>query len=327
MRIVMKFVELKSSFVNNLKNIYVISGDDRFVCFNALGLFERNFATNLPDFNKIVFDGEVSSSQIVESCFVLPLVDEYRLVIVKDFKAQNTKDDVKVFEKYFSLPNTSTILVFFNTTPNDFFSKFSDMVEFVDCNKLDERWLGIWIKQNAKQHSIQIEDSAISKLIVLSNQNLAKISTELMKLASYVGEGGQVGVGLVESLVEEDREYQIFELTEQAGKKNRESVFEILKSILEREKNSAGIVTLLYNHFRKLLNISLSNKLDADLSALLGVKPYAVKMMRIQVKNFSPKLLRKIVSMLANLEYSIKSGKMVGENAIYYAVCNILLME
>lgn len=323
----MKFVELKSSFVNNLKNVYVISGDDRFVCFNALGLFERNFATNLPDFNKIIFEGDSSSSQIVESCFVLPLVDEFRLVIVKDFKPQNAKEDAKVFEKYFSGPNSSTILIFFNTNPNDFFSKFSGDVEFVDCNKLDEKWLGIWIKQNAKQHSITMGDSAISKLVDLSSQNLAKISTELSKLASYVGEGGEVTKELVERLVEEDREYQIFELSEQAGKRNREGVFAILSSILEREKNPAGIVTLLYNHFRKLLNISLSNKADADLSALMGVKPYAVKMMRLQVKNFSPKLLKRIVSMLSDLELAIKSGKMVGEIAIYYAISNILMME
>lgn len=322
----MKFVELKSS-LSDPKDFYVISGEDRFLCYNALELFQKRFGCNFPDFNSVNLDGEkVTANEIVEACYVLPFGDDKRLVVVKDYKSKDNAGDISTLNSYLDNPSSSTILVFFCTEQNDFYKKFSSNLVRVDCNKIDDNMLAKWIRQNSKLNNISFESGAMELLIEYCSSNLAKISSELNKLSGFVGNDGVITSKLIEELVVPEKEYQVYELTEQLAKKNSDKVFDILNLTLERDKNAVSLLQMIYTHFRRLLMISLSDGDDTELSTLLNVKPYAIKMMRMQTKNFSPKSLKKIVSLLSKLEENIKSGKMSDNVAIVYSVCNILLI-
>lgn len=324
---IMKFVDLKSSLNRQIAPGYVISGDDRYLCYNALELIEKAVGLQFADLNHSIIAGDkISAGEIVEHARVFPFGDNYRLLQIVDYKPKSEKQDLEELSKYFENPVETTVVVFFYTNPTDIFKTNISGLINVNCNKLDENMLIRWIDMAARKHEVSIESDASNLLCMYSDYNLAKIATELEKLAGYVGQKGNITQQMIREMVVPEREYQIYELSENITKRNRSKTFEVLNNILERERSSVSLITMLYNQFRRLLNISLSSENDGTIASYLGVKPYAVKMSRQQVKNFSPKSLRKIVSHLAKLEYDAKSGKINGDNAIVFAICNILLI-
>lgn len=63
---------------------------------------------------------------------------------------------------------------------------------------------------------------------------------------------------------------------------------------------------------------------DKNLASLLGVKEFAISKQRQQVKNFSKMQLKKIYALLEQVDFNIKSGAMLQENAVYYLILSIL---
>ena len=156
----MKFELLKMSLKQEIKPAYFICGDDSFLEYKSLELIENACNLMFPDFNKVVFsvDG-FNARQVVESCEVLPIGDEKRLVIVKDYLNKKNEEEKKVFVEYLKNPTPSTCLVLFSTTPtNDFYMSFVNSLEFVDCNKLGEDTLKNGLLQN---YQSKIKKSAI----------------------------------------------------------------------------------------------------------------------------------------------------------------------
>ena len=115
-------------------------------------------------------------------------------------------------------------------------------------------------------------------------------------------------------------EYMVFELTESLGAKKTSRAIELLNLMLKQQ----GLLALITNHFRRLFFISISDQDNKTLANLLGVKEYAVAKMRTQVKNFSKVQLKKIYSLLEEVDYMIKSGAMLQDTALNYLVFSIL---
>ena len=143
---------------------------------------------------------------------------------------------------------------------------------------------------------------------------------ELDKLAYYDLEEQMINKKLVEKLVNKDEEYVIFELTEAHRQKNGDNAIKIL----DQMSKQPGVLGLITNHFRRLFFISTSGLDDKELALLLNVKEYAIKKQREQAKNFSKIQLKRIFEMLEDVDYKIKSGAMLSENALYYIVLSIL---
>ena len=66
------------------------------------------------------------------------------------------------------------------------------------------------------------------------------------------------------------------------------------------------------------------DKTDEQITDLLGVKPYAVKMVKNQALRFTPKKLKNIVDMIYESDRNIKMGKIKEDVAIKTAVINII---
>ncbi len=322
----MKFVELKSSLKDSLGAIYHLDGNDRYVLLNALELIEKRLGLSYPEMNKTVFNNEnkYSLDDIIQSASSMPFFDEKRLVIVWDTSIKAS--DYAKFEKFVQGGGSeSCLFVFISSSPNDFCKKLKNLAVVVDCNKLDEITLKKWIVAKVGRTGLQIEEGAVALLIEYSNSSLARINSELDKLLTM---GEQViSSKLIEKYVIPDREYQIYELTDAISKGESSRVFNIVETILAHEKYPIGIIQYLYQSFRKLLYIVLSKKSDDDLAVIFKVKPYAIKMSRIQASKFSAKELKKINEQLSNLEFDIKAGRANLQNSVTYAICKILLIR
>ena len=130
---------------------------------------------------------------------------------------------------------------------------------------------------------------------------------------------------MVDRYVVRDKEYQIYELIDYLSKNDSEKAYDLIDTLLQTEKNPVGLVQYLYSAFRKLLIIALSKESDEELAKLFKVKPYAVKMSRVQAGKFSPKTLKRINEDLSSLEFDLKRGKANQDNAAHIILARILM--
>lgn len=321
----MKYVELKASLKSKIEKTYLISGDDRYLCYDALKKIEDALAITIKDMNAVTLSGEqVSAKDIVDSANMYPFGDMYRLVVVKNFAPTKNKAEFEVIQKYASAPLDSTVLVFFNPDSADFFKGMKDITP-IDCSKIDAKTISAFVKNFLAKNEISSTEETIEKLIMYCSSDMARITNELEKLSAYVAKTKVLTTEVVEDFVVQDKEYQIFQLAEFIAKKDAKNAIDLVDSFMVKPGSTFTILSPLYNNYRRALFVSInSTKTPAELASLLGVKEFAVKMLKNQVACFSPKQLKQIVDMIADYDRKIKVGEMKENIAIKTIVFNIL---
>ncbi|MBQ7467057.1 MAG: hypothetical protein IJS74_03175 [Clostridia bacterium] len=117
----------------------------------------------------------------------------------------------------------------------------------------------------------------------------------------------------------------MFELAEFIAKGDRQKALDLVYTLSVSGKGGFSLLGPLYNNYRRALYVAINkDKTDSEIASLLGVKEYAVKMVKNQARVFSPKKLKDIVDMLYNFDRDIKQGRIKEEIAIKTAVLNIL---
>lgn len=321
----MKYIELKASLKNKVENAYLIFGDDRYLCYDSLKKIEDALSITIKDMNSVVISGEQATAKdIVDSANLYPFGDEYRLVVVKNFAPLKNKDEYKIIEAYLKAPLNSTILVFFNPENAEFYKGMSNIIP-IDCGKIEPKVISSFVKNNLAKNEIQFSEDAVDKLIMFCDSDMSRITNELEKLSAYVADTKTLTADVVENFVVQDKEYQIFELAEFIAKGESKKAIDLVDSFMVKPGSAFVILSPLFNNYRRALFVSINkDKTSAELASLLGVKEFAVKMLKNQVSVFSPKQLKQIVDMVAEYDKKIKLGEMKENVAIKTIVINIL---
>ena len=309
---------LKTRLKNGLDGCYLLEGEDLYLYDRAFSMIKKACNIGLEDFDIIKFDDENFSMQaLLSAAEVMPMASDYKLVVVKNV-AKVGENDKKLLLDYLKNPAKTTVIVIF-----DYFNKFEFIKNdcaFVDCRRFDKYTASAVIVNEFAKRGKQISAEAVDMLLDYCNGYLSRVNNEIDKLCYYDLNESLVTKKLVEELVTKDSEYVVFELTDALGKKNADKALTILNQMSKEQ----GLLGLITSHFRRLFFISISDTDDKNLATLLGVKEYAVSKQRQQVKNFSKMQLKKIYALLEQVDYAIKSGAMLQENAVYYLILSIL---
>jgi len=198
----------------------------------------------------------------------------------------------------------------------------------VDCNKIDLKFIYSFIANNFAKREIKYDDAAIEKLALFCNSDMSRIVNEVEKLCSYLADGGVLTADIVEEVVSQDKEFQVFQLAEFLAKGDAKNALDLVESFSFKPGSAFTIMTPLYNNYRRALFVALNkDKSAGELANLLSVKEYAIKVMQNQIKVFTPKKLKKIVSMIVEFDEKIKTGEIKENVAIKMLVFNILYIR
>lgn len=309
---------LKKRLNEGFKNCYLFEGEDYELYTRGLSMILKRTALSLPDFNYVKFDDEnFSMKGVLDACEVMPMGDQWRVILLKNVQKIN-ENDKKALLEYLKRPCLTTILVIF-----DFYDKFSfakELGEFVDCKRFDTATALSVVANEFTKRGKKISDEGARTLLDYCNGYLTRVMSEVDKLAYYDLYEPMVTKKMVDELVVKDNEVVVYELTEALGQKNGDKALKTLEHL----KKEQGILGLITNHFRRLFFIAVSDLGDKELASLLGVKEFAITKQRGQVKNFSKMQLKQIYALLEEVEYGIKSGALLQENALNYLVLSIL---
>ena len=59
----MKYIELKANLKQGIKNAYLIFGDDRYLCYDALKKIEDSLNITIKDMNSVTISGDSTSAK------------------------------------------------------------------------------------------------------------------------------------------------------------------------------------------------------------------------------------------------------------------------
>lgn len=321
----MKYIELKASLKSKTESAYLIFGDDRYLCFDALKKIEDSLSITIKDMNSVVISGEQTSAKdIVTSLNLYPFGDAKRLVVIKNFAPTKNKEEYKVLQDYLKEPLSSTVAVFFNPDTFDFYKGMQGITP-VDCSKIDAKMISSYVQNFLSKNEISSNTEAIEKLILFCDNDMARINSELEKLSAYVADTKVLTSDIVEKNVVQDKEYQIFELAEFIAKGDAKNAIDLVDSFAIKPGSAFTIISPLYNNYRRALFVAINkDRSQSELASLLGIKEFAVRMLKSQTMVFSAKQLKSFVDMIAEYDRKIKMGEMKENIAIKTIVINIL---
>lgn len=308
---------LKKRLSEGLARVYVVEGDDYYLFDKAFLMIKNACGITLDDFNVNVFDEEsFSTDKLFAATELLPIIDEKRLVVIKGGRLSEG-DKKRTTEILLHIPKTTVVVVLDYNKNFEFLKK--DFV-LVDANRMDKELVKKLITAYLAKISKKIDADAMDELIESCNGYLTRIMNELNKLVCFDLDSENITKESVDKLVNKDIEFSVFELTEALSKKDGDKAIRLLK-LMEKDQ---GVFALISNQFRRLFYASISDLTNAELAGLLGVKEFAIMKARQLAKGFSKAQLKKICSLLEEMDYAVKSGAMLQTNALYLLVFNIL---
>ena len=306
----MKFLQLKKS-LSEPKSIYSITGDDEFLVSQAVRLIKEGLVTSFDEFNYIKVD--MDNTPVKDYANLLNTMafgDSYRVVV---FTSPNT-EQIKVIN---TLTKDLDRVVVVCVQPE---SKV-DNAEIVDCNHLDKPDLIKWLSNYLAKANTKIEKGAFDYIIDLSSGDLAYINSELPKLISYAGDKTLTRED-VDLTFTKNKNYFVYHLSNAIDTRDKKAQFDILNT-LTLSQSIGEVFMFLGSYFRRMFYCAIDKGDDENLANILKVKPYAIAKARQMVTKNKPTYYIDLYNKYINLDYSIKSGDITPQNAMYELLLGI----
>lgn len=299
----------------DISPLYYFHGDEPYLMERAVKrLTDLVVPPDFRDFNLDVFYGnECKGDEIVSVAQTLPMFADRRMVIVKragDLSAAA----LEILAACAVDPPPTTCLAFVGEKVDQrkkFFQELKKKGELVECKRPYENQLGAFIREEAKGLGKRIEPAAAEMLVYLVGSNLGELTTQLEKVALYVGQREAISIGDVRGIVSDTKVESVFDLANAMGERDPAKALRSLATILRDGEAPLMLLAMIARHFRQLWRVRdlMAQKVaQQDLSRLLGINPYFLKGVMAQARNFGTHELKLVFESLYAADLELKGG-------------------
>lgn len=331
--------ELKSE---KLAPIYVLYGEEIFLLENCLKKIKENFGETANGINYIQIDEtnlNTLLSEMQTPAFGYPkklIVVKNSKLLKKEAKKRGTNIDItstreKINEYIKTNQGEENILIIIEeeidkTELLETIQKNGGIIcnfEFQKPYQIEKR-----LKEICNICKVKIATNTINHLIDLCGTNMQTLINEIKKLIDYVGENGTIQNKDIDSMCTKTIDSNIFDLTDNMGKKNTTEVIRILNELLYSKEPIQKILITLYNHCKKIYIVKLAEEQNRNIATELNLKPnqtFLVNKYKMQSKYFKTEELETILHELINLDYNYKIGNIdinIGLESILCRYCS-----
>ncbi|CAG0960944.1 DNA polymerase III subunit delta [Geobacteraceae bacterium] len=295
--------------------LYYFHGDEPYLMERAVKrLMEFVVAPDFRDFNLDVFYGnECKGDEVASVAQTLPMFAEWRMVLVKR-AGDLSQAALEILASCIADPPPTTCLVFVGEKLDQrkkFFLEMKKKGELVECKRPYENQLGAFIREEARGLGKRVEPAAADMLVYLVGNNLGELTTQLEKVALFVGQRETISVEDVRGIVSDTKVESVFDLTNALGERDLGKALRSLATILRDGEAPLMLLAMIARHFRQLWRVRdlMAQKTpQQDMSRLSGVNPYFLKGVMAQARNFTAAELRKVFENLYATDLALKGG-------------------
>ncbi|WP_312117054.1 DNA polymerase III subunit delta [Brevibacillus reuszeri] len=306
--------------------IYVLYGPESFRAEEFLALVRREMiAPEFSDLNLSVYDcTETGLADILQDAETLPFLGEHRLVIARQaYFLTGSKPTAKVES------DPDALLTYLQNPPD-----YTTLILHTESDKLDERKKLVktlqqtakvisfpllkdadlygWVERQADKYKATIDRQQAMKLVERVGGELRLLDKEIEKMALYVGEGAAITDEVIVMLGARTLEQDVFALIEQVASGRLDRALRMMYDSMKTGEEPIKLLALLARQFRMLLHVKQlapRGYSQQQMAGMIKMHPYAVKKAMEQARFFSENSLKKLLGMLAEDDFRMKSGQ------------------
>lgn len=285
---------------------YLFYGKEKYLIENAVGYLINKYVKGTEAFNYTKFKGsEVKPEDIISACETYPVMNDKKLVLVRDVVDFLGENDLKdSFYDFLDDLSDFVILIFWDTGSlkkttklYKFFKKKDRDMDFAKLNPTD---LNNFIKGYFIRKGKEIGPSELALFISESGYNsknedvsLLDLKTEMDKIAAHARDK-RILRGDISSSITENIDTNIFKFLDAMMGRRREEALKELHNLYKLGEPSLRIFTMIIRQVKNFLSykiLSSKNISQADIMNKMEVKKYEFGKIKSFEKNFTKEFL------------------------------------
>ena len=285
---------------------YLFYGKEKYLIENAVGYLINKYVKGTEAFNYTKFKGnEVKPEDIISACETYPVMNDKKLVLVRDVVGFLGENDLKdSFYDFLDNLSDFVILIFWDTgslkKTTKFYKFFKKKDRDMDFAKLNSADLNNFIKGYFIRKGKEIGPSELALFISESGYNsknedvsLLDLKTEMDKIAAH-GKDKRILREDISSSITENIDTNIFKFLDAMMGRRSEEALKELHNLYKLGEPSLRIFTMIIRQVKNFLSYKiLSNKniSQADIMNKMEVKKYEFGKIKSFEKNFTKEFL------------------------------------
>lgn len=316
----MRAVEFLKAPPPEIPPVVVISGAQAHLVQSALNRLRPLVVED--ETSCLEFDGEdkdLELKTVLDELRTISMWGDRRLVIVSaadDFVSNHRAS----LEKYVDKPASRSVLVLKVKT----WTKTTRIAKQVaakgleiDCSKLETAALVKWLQDTAlADYQQTLNRDAANLLVDLIGDDMGMLDQELLKLASYVGQGGKITANDVRTLVGGWRLETTWKMTDAICSNDLGTAFQLLDELLtagEAPLKLLGGIVFVFKKLALATDLSRSLPLDQALRQA-GVFPQSVPPCQAYLRRIGRPRAEQILQFLVGAHAGIKGASSLSEH-------------
>ena len=264
----------------------------------------------LTNYELIKYDlNEIEFNKIIEDLDTYDMFLKQKVIIGYNplFLVEKTDFKEDKLLKYINNPSDNILILVVNKLNNrlKLVTEIKKVFKIITIKNID---YNTFIENNLEDY--KMDKSTIQYFLNKVGQNYNIIESELEKLKLYKVDKKIITKEDIDLVSNRNIESSIFDLIDSIVKKDKKKVYELYEHFLSSGTEIIQIMIMLANQIRLIYNVKVLNRLsDSEISNLLEVHEYHVKLARNKGYNYSKKELLNMLYNLAILDEDIKSNK------------------
>lgn len=311
--------------------VYLLYGEDNYLKNEFVKKAKKSFGELQLGINYIQID-ESNVNNVISDIETPAFGYERKMIIVKNANLMQKKNAISdKLSEYLNdadkqiLDSIELIIVEDSVEKNALFNTISKIGMIKEFNEQKISQLITKVKSISAVYGVQIQENVAQYFIECTGTNMEDIINEIRKLIEYAGKGGTIKKEDIDSLTIKKSESVIFDLTDNLGKKNIHEAINVLHDLIYAKEPVQKILVMLYNHFKKLYIVQLSN--GQNVAQNLKLKPnqtFLVSKYQNQAKFFTQDEIRNLLNEFMYIDEASKSGNLdinVGLESVLCRYC------
>lgn len=311
------FDEFKAGTV---RNVYLFYGPEGYIRKSALATMQKKLLMPGLESMNCTFMQSPTAQQIIENCETLPMMGDWRLVVVQGLallesgKAKDEAQESAALCDYLPRVPPTTCLVFECEAPDKrkkLCQALMKLTGAVSFDTLSDARLAQWMNQTLKPLGKKMDAQACAQLAFTSGRDLTMLHGELQKLAAYVGERAVITQEDIELVATHTAECTVFAMVDALVDGQAQQAFSLLSVLLESGEERLGVLALITRQYRQMMyakDMMDSRMPQPQMMKALGVPSFALNKLMRRAGRRTMAQLREQLDLCVKTDYDIKRG-------------------
>lgn len=313
----------------NLGLLTILCGEDVGQYHIAKDLLMKQLEFDTSDLGFAYFDmSEADYHQVDLDLVSLPFFSDEKVVILDYFadlttdkKRYLTDDELKQFEAYLENPVETTRLIILAPGKLDSKRRLVKLLKrdglVLEANPLKEMELKNHFQNEVRRLGLRMDPDVFHYLMLKSNFDFAEVSKNLVFLQSYRGQN-EISLADIDVAIPKTLQDNIFDLTQLVLQSKMDEASHLVRDLRLQGEDEIKLIAIMLTQFRTYLQVQIlheqgrgEQQIVTALSDLSGrkINPYQVKYALRDSRNLSVGFLKKVVKLLIETDYQIKTGQ------------------